>query len=279
MTTNPATYVEETEAWRRKLDASLRREDGWLTLVGLHWLQPGIKRVGSGFGREILLPAGSAPADIGEFVVDQGLVTFRASPGVEVTCDDRPVAEIEMSPDTTGSPTRLRSGSLSMVLIRRGDRLGIRVWDREAPARRTFPGRQWFPIDDRYRVMAGFEPYATPRAILTPDISGGMQALDIPREVSFDLLGRQLRLVVSEEDEGGLFLIFADATAGASTYPAGRFLYAPPPADGKVEIDFNRAYNPPCAFTPYATCPLPPPRNRLPVPIEAGERYSPEATA
>jgi len=275
MTDDSETYVEGIEAWRRKLDESLRREEGWLALVGLHWLKPGANLAGAGPGRDIALPAESVTGDFGAFLVEQGRVLFEAAPGADVTCEGEPVTEVEMQPDTTGSPTRLRAGSLSMVLVRRGERLGIRVWDREAPARRTFIGRQWFPIDVRYRVTAGFEPYATPRPILAPDFSGGVQTMESPGEVTFSLLRKQLRLVASEEEEGALFLIFADATTGASTYPAGRYLYTSPRSGGAVEIDFNRAYNPPCAFTPYATCPLPPRENRLPLPIEAGERFSP----
>jgi uncharacterized protein (DUF1684 family) len=121
-------------------------------------------------------------------------------------------------------------------------------------------------------VIGTFEPYRAPRPIPTPDYSGGMQTLESPGEVSFELLGQRLRLVVAELDEGELFLVFADGTTGRSTYPAGRFLYTPPPSGQQVEIDFNKAYSPPCAFTPYATCPLPLPENRLPISIEAGER-------
>ncbi|OGO11490.1 MAG: hypothetical protein A2Y93_09375 [Chloroflexi bacterium RBG_13_68_17] len=275
MTDDSVTYIEEIEAWRRKVDASLRREEGWLALVGLHWLKPGVNRAGAGPGRDIALPAESVTGDFGAFLVEQGRVLFEAAPGAAVTCEGEPVTEVELQPDTTGSPTRLRWGRITLALIRRGGRLGIRVWDREAPARRSFPGRQWFPVDLRFRMAAAYEAYPTPRPVLAPDISGGVQTMESPGEVTFSLLRKQLRLVASEEEEGALFLIFADATAGASTYPAGRYLYTSPRTGGAIEIDFNRAYNPPCAFTPYATCPLPPPENRLPLPIEAGERYSP----
>jgi uncharacterized protein (DUF1684 family) len=178
-----------------------------------------------------------------------------------------------MTPDTSGSPTRVAIGNVTLALIRRGERLAIRVWDRGASARQTFPPRQWFPIDPRYCVTADYKAYGKLRPVTMPDVTGGVQTMESPGEVVFRLSGRALRLTAAEEDEGALFLIFTDSTTGKSTYPAGRYLYTSPPADGKVEIDFNRAYNPPCAFTPYATCPLPLQENHLPIAIEAGERY------
>jgi uncharacterized protein (DUF1684 family) len=181
-----------------------------------------------------------------------------------------------MAPDTSGAPTKISLGNVTMALIRRGERLAIRIWDRGAARRREFRGRKWFPIDPRYRVIGDFERFGEPRTILVPDVSGGVQRMESPGEVSFVLHGEPLRLTALEEDEGSLFLIFTDATTGTSTYPAGRYLYTSAPNRGALEIDFNRAYNPPCAFTPYATCPLPQPENRLPLPVEAGERYEPE---
>ncbi len=275
MTDTPLTYTEELDAWRRTLDDSLRREEGWLALVGLHWLKPGVNRVGGGPSSAVALPPARLQGELGVIVVEGGSALFRALPGAEVTCDGVPVGEIELRPDTSDSPTRIRAGSLTLALIRRGERLGLRVWDREAPARAAFAGRRWYPIDARWRLTGAFEPYATPRRILVPDATGGVQSMAGPGEVVFDLFGKRLRLVASEEDEGALFLIFADATTGVTTYPAGRYLYTSPPAGGRVEIDFNRAYNPPCAFTAYATCPLPLPENHLPIAIGAGERYSP----
>jgi len=197
MPDDSATYVDEIEAWRRKLDDSLRREEGWLALVGLHWLRPGMNRAGSGADREISLPAETSPEDLGTFVLDGGGVRFAASSGAGVTCEGQPVTEMALQPDTTGSPTRLRAGRLTIVLIRRGDRFGLRVWDRESPARAAFPGRQWFPVDPRFRVSGTFEPYATPRPIQAADVTGSVQTMQSPGEVAFTLLERPLRLIAA----------------------------------------------------------------------------------
>jgi uncharacterized protein (DUF1684 family) len=263
-------YIESVQTWRDRLDASLRAEEGWLSLVGLFWLQDGENRIGSAEASAIRLPAG--PHQVGAIHARREGVEFRAAEGVEVLWEGEPVRAISMQPDTSEVPTKLEVGDLTMVVISRGDRFGLRIWDRNAPARSAFPGRQWFPIDASYRLMARFAPYNPPRPLAVADVTGGVQEALSPGEVVFTLQGVERRLVASSGDEDGLFLIFADATSGSSTYPAGRYLVTAAPKDGAVELDFNRAYNPPCAFTPFATCPLPPEANHLPLRIEAGER-------
>lgn len=266
-------YERSILAWRQEKERSLRAEEGWLALAGLFWLSEGVNLAGSHPDCAIRLPDGSAPALAGEFITRGEEVLFRAAPGVEALRGGEPLDHLVMTPDTSGSPTRVAIGNVTLALIRRGERLAIRVWDRGASARQTFPPRQWFPIDPRYCVTADYKAYGKLRPVTMPDVTGGVQTMESPGEVVFRLSGRALRLTAAEEDEGALFLIFTDSTTGKSTYPAGRYLYTSPPADGKVEIDFNRAYNPPCAFTPYATCPLPLQENHMPIAIEAGERY------
>ena len=172
-----------------------------------------------------------------------------------------------------GSPDVLRVGNLSLFVIQRGSRFGVRLKDKDSEARRKFAGTHWFPVAEEYRVTAKFVPYTPPKTIAVPNILGDVEQEDSPGYAEFTLKGRQLRLdPVSEGDV--LFFIFKDLTAGKETYPPGRFLYADLPKNGEVILDFNQAVNPPCAFTPYATCPLPPAQNYLPVRIEAGElRY------
>lgn len=264
----------EVERWRSQRMERLRRDDGWLTLVGLFWLDPGENRFGTDPAGRIVFPQGSAPAHLGSLDLAGGEVRVRVAPGSEVTHDGGPVREMVVQPDTTGSPTILQHGSLRFHVIRRGDRLGVRVKDARSPALRAFKGIDSFPVEAAWRVTARFEPYTPPRKISVPNVLGDPTTETSPGALLFELGDRLLRLEpVAEEGSDELFVIFGDQTNGHETYGGGRFLYAPQPdSAGRVVLDFNRAYNPPCVFTPYATCPLPPPQNKLPVRIEAGEK-------
>jgi uncharacterized protein (DUF1684 family) len=179
-----------------------------------------------------------------------------------------------LQPDTSGSPTILQHGSLKFYVIKRSERFGIRVKDSQAKALREFAGMESFPIDPAWRVVARFEPYTPPREITVPNVTGEPTREIVPGALVFEKGGKTFRLEpVAEEGSEELFIIFGDQTNGFETYGAGRFLYAPQPdSAGRVPLDFNIAYNPPCVFTPYATCPLPPPQNKLAVRIEAGEK-------
>jgi uncharacterized protein (DUF1684 family) len=175
--------------------------------------------------------------------------------------------------DEKDGPTVMKSGTLTFLVIRRGDRLGIRVKDSESEARRNFKGLDYFPADPKYRVEARFEPYNPPKKIPITNVLGMLSLETSPGALVFTIDGKELRLdPIYEQGTTDLFIIFKDATSGHETYGAARYLYASPPVNGKTIVDFNHAYNPPCAFTPYATCPLPPPQNRLPIRIEAGEK-------
>jgi len=220
-----------------------------------------------------VLPPGSAPEKVGTFDFHGGKTVFQAAPGVPVTVNGKPVASASLAADSAGSPDVLRIGNLSMYVIQRGSRFGVRLKDKDSEARRKFVGTRWFPVAEEYRVTAKFVPYTPPQKIAVPNILGDVDQENSPGYVEFTLQGKQLRLdPVGEGD--GLFFIFKDLTGGKETYPSGRFLSADLPQNGEVVLDFNQAVNPPCAFTPYATCPLPPAQNHLPVRIEAGElRY------
>jgi uncharacterized protein (DUF1684 family) len=264
----------EWEQWRAERLKSLRREDGWLTLVGLFWLEEGENAFGTDPSNRIVFPPGRALARMGSILVEKGTVAVRVDPRIEVTHEGRFVTQMTLATDAGGEkPTVLKHGSLSFYVIERGKRLGVRVKDAEAPARTSFRDIETFPYDERYRIPARFEPYDPPRVIAVPNVLGGVDSEKSAGSLVFQWQGKTYRLdPLAEAGETDLFVIFGDATNGEETYGGGRFLYAKPPSDGKTILDFNRAYNPPCVFTPYATCPLPPKQNRLPIRIEAGEK-------
>jgi hypothetical protein len=249
-------FQSEIADWRKSREAGLRRDGGWLTVTGLFWLREGPNRFGKEASNEIVLPDG--PARAGAFTLRNGKVTAAMSGG-----------ERELRPD---SDDVLKVGRLSLFAIKRGDRYGIRLKDPESPYLREFHGLEYFPPDEAYRITAKF--VSEPRKIPILNVLGQTEPEECPGYAAFRLHGRDVRLYPVLEEPGAkeLFFIFHDLTSGKETYGAGRFLYSDLPRDGKVVLDFNKAYNPPCAFTPYATCPLPPKENRLEVRVEAGEK-------
>ena len=267
------SYRAQMEKWREQREENLKAENGWLTVAGLFWLKDGENTIGSGAGNDFVVSGGSAPGKLGTFEFHGGRATFQAAPGITVSVNGKPAVRASLTDDSAGTPDALAIGSLSMFVIHRGNRFGIRLKDKNSEARRNFAGTRWFPIASQYRVRATFVPYLPPKKIAVPDILGDVDREESPGYVEFRLQGRPLRLdPVSSGDM--LFFIFRDQTANKETYPSGRFLFSPLPQNGEVILDFNQAMNPPCAFTPYATCPLPPEQNRLDIRIEAGElRY------
>jgi uncharacterized protein len=271
----PETHRAEIEAWRGKRMASLRREDGWLTLVGLFWLQEGENRFGSDPQlNRIVFPKDTTPAALGSLDLSKGVVTLRAAPDAALTSAGQPVTTLTLRSDAEGPPTVVKHGRISFFLIKRGERLGIRVKDSANPVLLGFHGIDSYSIDGRWRFDARWEPYRPAKTIPVPNILGSVDQEKSPGSVVFEFGGRPYRLdAVQEAGSEDLFLIFGDETNGVETYGGGRFLYASPPdKDGSVVVDFNKAYNPPCVFTPYATCPLPPRQNRLALRVEAGEK-------
>lgn len=270
-----ASYEEQLEQWKAKRLAGLKSEDGWLSLIGLFWLKEGENHFGSDPAGEIVLPEGKAPARAGTLRLAGGGVTLEATPGSGIKSGGRDVSTLELKSDEGGEPTMLELGSLSFHVVKRGERLGLRVKDRENPARAEFKGTDYYPADRKWVVSARFEPYDPPKKVPILNVLG-METEEIaPGALAFEAGGREYRLrALKEQGNEQLFIIFADQTSGKETYGAGRYLYADPPdREGRVTLDFNRAYSPPCAFTRYATCPLPPPENRLALRVEAGEKY------
>lgn len=268
------SYDEGIRAWRKSRIQELTGEDGWLALVGLYWLNPGKNTIGSGASRDVVLPSGKAPDYAGAILVAGGTVRIEAAAGARITSDSKPVSTLELHSDEGGKPTELRLGSLSFHVIKRGDRLGLRVKDRDNPDRASFKGLDYYPIDIGWRLEGTFVPYTPPKLIPITNILDMVEDQESPGAIRFQAGGATYQLdAVIERGSNELFIMFADKTTGAETYGSGRYLYAPmPSADGKTIIDFNKAYNPPCAFTRFATCPLPPRQNRLPIAIHAGER-------
>jgi uncharacterized protein (DUF1684 family) len=269
--TDPDAHRIAVEAWREQRYSALRRDIGWLTLAGLGWLKPGVNRVGADAGADIVLPTG--PARAGTITVGAGAGDGETRASGSFTHRGEPVRELRLVNDHQGEATTLELGSLRLCVIERGGRLAVRTWDLDSPVRRAFDGIDHWPIDPAWQVQGRFEP--TPgRTLPVPDALGTNDEQASPGDVHLQLAGRSHRLqALDGGDSGALWLVFADATNGRETYGGGRFVYtSAPDAHGRVVVDFNRAYNPPCVFSPYATCPLPWPANRLPLRVEAGER-------
>ncbi len=256
-----STYVDSIREWQQQRDKSLRSPDGWLTLVGLFWLKPGDNTIGSADSNDFVLPKGSAPEHAGKLHLDGDQVTF-----IDENGSSRPLHyKREEKPDV------VQVGSVSFFIIKRGDKLAVRAKDANSPALKHFTGMKYFPINPAFHFDAKFIPDSKKIPIL--NILGQTEMQESPGIVEFTYEGKQYQLRPIYEGPT-LFFLFKDPTNKVNTYQAGRMLNTPLPKDGHVDLDFNRSYNPPCTFTPYATCPLPPKENTLPFPVEAGEmRY------
>jgi len=263
-----AAYRAGVEKWRAAYEASLKSDDGWLTIAGLFWLHEGENKFGSDPLNDIVLNEAGVPAEVGSFDMHGGKIVVRINPGVQIKLKGKAVESAAVLPD---SDDRLALGDLSLLVHRSGERYAVRLKDKNSKLRRGFAGLRWFPIDEAYRVTAKFVAYDTPRAAEIQNDAGDMLKIPAPGYAVFTLAGREYRLEALDEGDAKLSFIFRDLTSGKETYAASRFLDAPLPKDGQVVLDFNEAYNPPCAYNPYTTCPLPTPENRLRVRIAAGE--------
>lgn len=268
---NSAAYKKDYGQWKARLVDNLKKN--WLTAVGLFWLREGTNRVGGDHRNEVPLPEGKVPAQLGTVEFHGGKALFRALPGAKVVSEGKPVTSIELKPDTSGKPTTLQVGDIRILLIQRNDRYAIRVRDPHSKYLEEFKGLDFFPASQAYVVTANFFPYDKPKKISVPTVLGQDAEMESPGYVEFTLKGRKQHLQILSQEDDEIFVVIKDSTSGKGTYPAGRFLYAPLPKDGTVELDFNRAYSPPCARTPYATCPLPPKENHMTIAVEAGEKY------
>lgn len=267
------SYLREIESWRAERETNLKKDGSWLTVAGLYWLREGESTVGTDSGNDFVLPEGTAPAFVGTFTYENGKVGFRAQEGVTVTRKDKegePVSSATLEP---GEKNAIVLGNLSMWVHASGPRLAIRLRDLDSSIRKEFTRLEWFPVDPAYRITAKFTPHPKPKDVEILNMLGDIERYQSPGVVDFELQGQAVRMEpVWSSERDRLWFIFKDGTSGKETYPAARFLYADAPKEGTVVVDFNKAYNPPCAFNPYTTCPMPPKENRLKLRIEAGEK-------
>lgn len=274
---DPAAHQKEIAQWQEKRLTELKSETGWLTLVGLYWLNDGQNKFGNDpdASNAIVWVPKIPEAASGAFILQNGVVRLEAPSQTGFKVDGQPVNNIELKTDADDHPTVMKIGSLSFQIIKRGEKFAVRVKDSQNPDRLNFKGTQFYPTAVSWRLDAQFEPYNPPKPMPITNVLGMESSESSPGAVKFTVDGQEYRLdAIKEKGETQLFMILADKTSGKETYPAGRYLYVDPPdASGRMIIDFNKAYSPPCAFTKFATCPLPPKQNRLPFAIEAGEKY------
>ena len=269
-------HKKEIQEWQQKRITRLTRNDGWLTLCGLFWLKEGENTFGGDSSNVVIFPPAKAPKIAGSLLLDHGIVQLHAKPGADVRWNDSLITTIEMKSDAdTAGPTIIHIGTVSFYVIKRGDQVGVRMKDKENYARTHFKGLEYFPIDPKWRIEAKFEPYIPPKMIPIATMINTVDTNQCPGALVFDVDGKQCRLdvVVEQGSEDQFFIMFADETSGKETYGNGRQLYTSLPDSNKtVVLDFNKAYNWPCVFTVFATCPIPPRQNHLPFRVEAGEK-------
>jgi len=259
--------------WRAKRLASLTGETGWLTPIALYWLKQGENSFGRATDRAFSVDDAVLAPDTGAFVLRDSRVRYVAHAPKVMTYLGNPVASLDLVPDSDENPTELIAGSLHFMLIERAGHLGIRVRDSVSPNRVQFKGLQYFPVRPDWHIQARFEPYVPEHRISIVNILGMTEQMTSPGAIVFERDGRAWRLdaILEAPGDSELFVMFSDATSGKQTYGAGRFLYVGLPNAERIEVDFNKAFNPPCAFTDFATCPLPPQQNQLTLAIDAGE--------
>ena len=265
-----AAYLQSFEKWKAERTTDLKQN--WLPLVGLYWLKPGASSFGTDAVNALVFPRG--PAHAGEFDLAGKEVTIKLLPDAHAKISGKELTTAKLDPDVSGHPTTVKMGSLEFHVIVRGERIGVRLKDTESAALRNFHGMVLYPLDMNYRVTATWIPSPGKKTVDVPNVLGDVRPVPVAGVVVFKINGQETQLSALGGDASkGLSFVFNDLTAKTDTYPGGRFLDTEPVANGTVILDFNRAYNPPCAVTPYATCPLAPKENRLRVAIPAGEKF------
>jgi uncharacterized protein len=265
------TFYNSIKDWRKKYEDDLGAPDGWFSIAGLFWLEEGENRIGTDFSSRIVLPRDCGPKQAGVFTLHEGHITLQAAPGVEMICNDQPVTTMAVKLGQYGSSEWIHLDRVKFVVIQRGVRYGVRVYDPENPARRKFLNLRWFVVNEDCHIEARFVPCDQPLMLSIMNVLGDISQQPCPGSAEFTLDQQPCKLYPVSMEDGRLWFMFKDASNGKLTYPGGRFLFADPPQDGKVILDFNKAFNPPCAYTHFATCPLPPEENKLAVQVLAGE--------
>jgi len=269
--TDPDAYMKEIATWKQQRIERLKSKTGWLNLAGLLWLEEGVNTFGSDSSNQVIFPEKAAPF-CGTLTLENGIVTLSASQDSGITVDGAPVSTMTLQDDTGGHTTLIEQGDLAWFIVKRGDKYAIRLRDYNHPNLEKLDSIPSYPVSLDYVVEATLHPFERPRTmeVATP-VAGFTEQYACPGELHFRLRDEDLVLYPFSSGDG-FFFVFADETTGLETYGAGRFMYSTPDSTGRIILDFNRAYNPPCAFTPYATCPMPPRENFLPVAVEAGEK-------
>lgn len=266
------TYRQAVSEWRKERDQNIRKENNWLALAGLYWLKLGKNQFGSDPKSEIQLPD-RIEKSVGYFEYNGRSVSLRVNPGQKVMVNDKAADFAILQPDISENPSFVKLEEIQMVVIQRGNRMGVRMWDNKREARRSFPTRTWYEIDEAFRIPATFTAYDRPKMAYFPDLTGEKAEFPVEGYVTFEFDGKTHQLDINKEDDGTLFLRFWDPTSQDETYPTGRYLVADVQSDGKIFLDFNKSYNPPCAFTDFATCVFAPEQNHLSFRVTAGETY------
>jgi uncharacterized protein (DUF1684 family) len=281
ISTSPAgedEYRNEIERWRQKRQADLKAEDGWLSVSGLFWLKSGDTSIGSDPSNDVLLPA-RLPGSVGSLKLTDDKVSFRVASGVSVTRNGKSFDGGLIQSDAEGQADILAIQDVKLILLKRGTRFALRIKDNQSLLRTNFAGLRWYPPSEDWRIQAKFVPYSTRSKLVFDTIVGASEEADSPGYVTFERRGKVYRLQPATDKNGSLWFVFRDGTSGRTTHGGARQLYADAPRGENIVLDFNKATNLPCAYIPYATCPLAPPQNRLSLPIEAGElMYEPHRT-
>lgn len=264
-------YSESIIKWRAQREASISAPYGWLSTAGLFWLQQGENPLGSNPTDPIHLPLNAGSAEQGSFFLEGDQVRLVSLPGCDVFMDGERIRAAQIHFEDDSSP-EIRIGELKLFVIRRGSRYGVRIFNPQNPGRLAFSGLNWFPVSEEYVFQADFKPFHAMRKIQIVNVLGDLEEMDSPGLLELTLQDRPCNLLPVLSGDRRFWLIFRDRTNGSDTYPGGRFLMVDEPIEGKTVVDFNKAYNPPCAYTEFATCPLPPPENRIDFPINAGEK-------
>jgi uncharacterized protein len=275
-----AQYVKTVQDWRANADKSLRRDNGWLTLAGRYVMKPGVNTIGAAPGNDLLLPKGVGPDQLGQVIIDGKMVILKLKDGITMKGKEGEFKGERVLLTDSSNRDWVTLGRMSFHVIERKGTYVLRLADNENEVRKQFAGRFWYDVDESVKVAGKFVPYPPGRTIPIVDIIDELHDMPSPGYVEFQLKGQTLRLdAVAEPGDKDLFIIMKDQTAGNGTYNSGRFLYVEWPeavrkAGGPVTIDFNKVYNPPCAFSEFTTCPLPPKQNQLKLKLEAGEKYA-----
>lgn len=268
-----SAYQQEIDQWHRNRENNLKKETGWLTVSGLYWLAEGENSFGTSKENKIVFPEGKAAAQMGSFILLNEEVRLTILPNIEVKRNDTLFSTgIIFNKDMEEQSVILSHKNLRWFIIKRGNKYGVRLRDLDSDARKKFTHIERFPVNENWKINALYDAPISKKTIPIHDVIGNTTETTFGGTLTFEIKGIKYKLDATLEGDDDLFIVFADYTNGIKTYGAGRFLYAKKPQDGNtVILDFNKAYNPPCAFTDFATCPLPPDQNKLPFEVLAGE--------